>query len=383
VAEFIIGNPPFIGAKYLRERLGDEYTNALWAAHPNVNESADLVMYWWDRAADELSDPVSPLRRFGFVTTNSITQEFSGRVIKKWIEGGRPISLVMAIPDHPWTKITADAAAVRIAMTVAEKGECNGVLRVVAREENLDSDHPIIEFSEREGRINADLTIGTDVTSTLPLRANEGVCSPGVKLHGDGFIITPSEARFLGLGRRDGLENYVKPYRHGRDISGLPRGVMVIDLFGLAVDDVRRRFPEVYQHVLEEVKERKDGKGKVIGRDANNRDSYRTNWWLFGEPRSELRPALAGISRFIVTPVTAKNRFFQFLETSILPDDALMCFALDDAFVLGVLSSSIFAAWFDATGSTLEDRPRFIKSRCFDPFPFPDASDTVTNQSLI
>ena len=32
-AEFIVGNPPFIGASFLRARLGDAYTEALWEAH--------------------------------------------------------------------------------------------------------------------------------------------------------------------------------------------------------------------------------------------------------------------------------------------------------------------------------------------------------------
>ena len=53
-AHFIVGNPPFIGGKDLRARLSPEKARALRAAHPAVNESADLVMYWWDRAADIL-----------------------------------------------------------------------------------------------------------------------------------------------------------------------------------------------------------------------------------------------------------------------------------------------------------------------------------------
>jgi len=82
-ADFIVGNPPFIGGKDLRARLGDAYTQALWAAHKHINPSADFVMYWWDRAADILTARSTRLRRFGFVTTNSITQEFSRRVILK------------------------------------------------------------------------------------------------------------------------------------------------------------------------------------------------------------------------------------------------------------------------------------------------------------
>ena len=36
-------------------------------------------------------------------------------------------------------------------------------------------------------------------------------------------------------------------------------------------------------------------------RDQNNRTTYRDNWWLFGEPRRDLRPALAGLRRYIAT----------------------------------------------------------------------------------
>jgi hypothetical protein len=77
-----------------------------------MNESADFVMYWWDRAAEILAAKGTHLRRFGFVTTNSITQEFSRRVMTKRMEGKSPISLVMAINDHPWTKATDEAAQV-------------------------------------------------------------------------------------------------------------------------------------------------------------------------------------------------------------------------------------------------------------------------------
>jgi hypothetical protein len=72
-AEFIVGNPPFIGGKDLRARLGDEYAQALWAAHPRMNQSADFVMYWWDHAAELLAAKGTVLRRFGLVTTNSIS----------------------------------------------------------------------------------------------------------------------------------------------------------------------------------------------------------------------------------------------------------------------------------------------------------------------
>ena len=147
----------------------------------------------------------------------------------------------------------------------------------------------------------------------------------------------------------------------------------VIDLFGLDEADVRRRFPEVWQHVRSTVWESKDPKtGKRNGRNVNNRATYRENWWMFGEPRRELRPALADLARYIATVDTAKHRVFQFLNVNVVCDDKAVIVAMEDNFTLGVLSSRIHLIWATAAGSLLEDRPVYPKSTCFDPFPFPD-----------
>jgi hypothetical protein len=161
---------------------------------------------------------------------------------------------------------------------------------------------------------------------------------------------------------------------------------MVIDLYGLAAEDVRRQFPEVYQHVKAEVKEKieidDEGKQKFVGRDWNNRDTYKNNWWIFGEPRSELRPALEGKSRYIATVETAKHRVLQFLPTDILPDNMLVCIADDDAFTLGVLSSRVHVIWALRAGGWLGvgNDPRYSKSKVFDPFPFPSPGDLLKAQ---
>ncbi|WP_298195948.1 DNA methyltransferase [Novosphingobium sp.] len=371
-ADFIVGNPPFIGGKDLRGRLGDAYATALWRANPRVPKSADFVMHWWDRAAELLARKGTRLQRFGLVTTNSITQEFSRRVIARHLEGRLPISLLLAIPDHPWTRATRDTAAVRIAMTVAAAGRCDGLVLSVCREAGLDTDTPEIDFAEASGEVHADLTVGADVTAAKPLRANGGVCSPGVKLHGAAFIVSRAEAEALGLGRRPGLEQHIRPYRNGRDLTARPRGAWVIDLFGLAEAEVRQRYPEVYQHLLVTVKPERVAQSMKSG--TKDAIAYADKWWIFGKPRSELRPALAGLTRYIATVETAKHRVFQFLDASILPDNMLVCVASDTPWMLGVLSSRVVSAWSLAQGGTLEDRPRFTKSNCFDPFPFPDPS---------
>jgi len=423
-ADFVVGNPPFIGAGWMRTALGEGYAEAVRAAWPEVPESADFVMYWWHQAA--LLTRQGKIRRFGFITTNSLRQTFNRRVVaghllpspaggrgvggeggsaqnprttpapggatppyprrgKKPVESAQAaneralnsppfqggvarsagvVSLAFAIPDHPWVA-ASDGAAVRIAMTVGIAGEALGWLWTVASEGGADGDAIKVALTSRYGRINADLTIGADVANTTPLRANSNLSNPGVKLHGAGFIVTPAQAAALGVGRIPGLDQHIRPYRHGKDLAATPRNVMVIDLLGLSIEQVRDRFPEVYQWIVERVKPE---------RDQNKRDSRRLNWWLFGEPNPKLRWQLNGLSRYIATVETAKHRFFQFLETAILPDNMLIAIASDDAWHLSVLSSQIHVIYALATGARLGETPRYNKTRCFEPFPFPAAS---------
>ena len=366
-AEFIVGNPPFLGNWRMRGELGDGYAETLRSVYSEVPETADYVMYWWHRAAERVR--AGQTRRFGFITTNSLRQTFQRRVLTPHLtDASNPASLVFAIPDHPWVD-SSDGAAVRIAMTVAEAGTREGrLLRVESEEPGEGEGASKVEFIERYGLIHSDLTIGPNTTAAVPLKANEGLSCPGVKLHGAGFIVTPEKARELGLGEIPGLDRHIRQYRNGRDITSRPRGVMVIDLFGLTAEEVRTRFPAVYQHVFDHVKPE---------RDQNNRPTYRDNWWIHGEPRANFRPALNDLRRYIATVETSKHRFFVFLDASILPDNMLVNIASSDAYVLGVLSSRIHVAWALAAGGRLGfgNDPRYNKTRCFEPFPFPDASE--------
>lgn len=54
-AEFVIGNPPFIGGKDMRAELGDGYAEAAWKARPEIPGGADFGMHFWDEAARRLT----------------------------------------------------------------------------------------------------------------------------------------------------------------------------------------------------------------------------------------------------------------------------------------------------------------------------------------
>jgi hypothetical protein len=369
-ADYIVGNPPFIGASTMRAALGDGYVQALRAAWPNVPESADFVMYWWDQAARTVR--LGQARQFGLITTNSLRQTFNRRVIEAHLSDAKaPLHLAFAIPDHPWVD-SAAGAAVRIAMSVGAPGTSTGRLLTVSSEAAGEHDEVTVMLDERQGSIHADLRVGADVASAKPLVANLGVSSPGVKLHGAGFIVTPDEAAALGLGHETGLDQHIRQYRNGRDLTATPRGALVIDLFGLSADEARAKHPATYQWVHDRVKPARDVKS-----DSKDGAGYAKQWWLFGKPRQEMRKQLHGLPRYIATVETTKHRVFQFLDASILPDNKLIVIALGDALYMGVMSSQIHAAWAVEAGSHLGvgNDPVYVKTRCFETFPFP-ADDT-------
>ncbi|MDA9265249.1 class I SAM-dependent DNA methyltransferase [bacterium] len=380
-AEFIVGNPPFIGDKRMRETLGDGYVDALHKAYPKLGESIDFVMYWWDKAALAArgwnAKTGKGTRRFGLIATNSLRQTFNSRVLEPHMKDAKTaLSLLVAIPDHPWVD-TLFGAAVRISMTVGAKGNRAGKLQLILSEtksEVSEAEGRKVSFSSNYGKIHSNLQIGADVSSASFLASNLNLASVGVQLHGMGFVVSREKAKSLGLGKIPQLEAFIREYRNGRDIMGAKRDAMVIDFFGLDAEDVRSRFPAAYQHIWDTVRPER------VERATTSKDSaaYAKLWWLHGKPRQMMRTALHGLPKFIVTSRTAKHRVFTLLDCDILPDAKLVAVGLGAASHLSVLSSSWHVHWAEATGGWLGvgNDPTYNHSVCFNKFPFPILTGT-------
>jgi hypothetical protein len=359
VADFVVGNPPFIGNKRMRAALGHGYVDALRGAWEDVPESADFVMYWWHNAARLVRQ--NTLQRFGLITTNSIRQEFNRRVTEIAMAPTKelkPVVIAYAIPDHPWVD-TADGAAVRISMSVVDLRDSIGDLRCVESERpNADGEAEVILRSQR-GRITPDLRTGQDLNSAKSLKANSAIASRGVTLVGKGFLVNGEVATIL---LKDAPSAPLKPFITGRALAQASEEALVLDFYGLEEAEVRDRFPACYQWLADRVRPE---------RLQNNRASYRDKWWIFAEPRAKFRRAASGLSRIIVTPRTAKHRFFTFVPAEVQFESEVVGVAADQARILGVLSSAVHLSWALATGGTLEDRPRYQDGACLAPFPFP------------
>jgi hypothetical protein len=351
-ADFIVGNPPYIGNKRMREALGSGYAEALRAIYPAVPITTDFVMYWWYKASQNVA--TGETLRAGLITTNTITQVQNRAVVDDSLNDG--VAIVWAMADHPWVDEVA-GAAIRVAMTVVARDAGSAVMVSMDKNGNLTT-------NSISGKLNSDLSSLADVPSTakIPLLSNSGLASRGFQLIGAGFQVSAEEAhRLIALDASHG--EILRPYRNGRDLASRPRELFVID-FGLRSESQAREYPVLFTRVNDSVRS---------DRVANARESYSRFWWRFGEPRPTWRAASASLHRYIATPQTAKHRFFVFLDREIAPDDMVIAIASENPFHLGILSSAIHQTWAFAAGGRLGvgNDPRYNQSLCFSPFPFP------------
>jgi len=353
-ADFVVGNPPFIGSKRMRDALGDGYVDAVRRVYEDVADGTDYVLYWWVKAAALVC--AGTVQRFGFITTNSITQAMSRRAIERALANGE-VTMAWAIPDHPWVDASS-GAAVRIAMTVGSSSRNTRSRRIltVENEAFADGEEVAVTLCEREvPEIHSNLTGGAPITSVRPLRSNSRLASVALVRFSDGLMLDEETARQLEPA-------VVFPLLTGRDLNQIPAERFVIDFYPLNEKESRSLAPKAFQHILDFVKP---------GRDHIRDSSSRVRWWRFGRDKVELRAAISSVNRYIATSEVSKHRFFCFAPSSVRPDHSLIVVGSDDAFLLGVLSSRVHIVWALASGGTLEDRPRYNRSVCFDPFPFP------------
>lgn len=236
-------------------------------------------MYWWNHAA--LLARSRAVERFGLITTNSIRQHFNRRVVQAHTSSEEdPLHILFAVPDHPWIE-ASDGAAVRISMTCASGSDSGGRLMVVESEIAQVDGEFALAFSSKNGQVNADLTIGVDVSAARPLKANLSICGQGIKVVGDGFFAEAGEfgdalnpATGYPVGRK-----YVAP----KCITHLTPPRNIIDFFGMTEHEARSLCPGAYQQLLTRVRPK---------REVNSRESIRELWWRFGWDRPVFRDAV-------------------------------------------------------------------------------------------
>jgi type II restriction/modification system DNA methylase subunit YeeA len=344
-ADFIIGNPPFLGGKRLRKELGDKYVDGLFSVYEGaVAAESDLVVYWFEKARRLVE--TGSAKRVGLLATQAIRGGVNRRVLERIKRSG---DIFVAWSDRDWV---LDGAAVHVSIIGFDDGSGD--------ERGLDG--KIVKT------INANLTSGIDVTVASALKENRGISFMGTTKGGD-FDLPPSVAlpMLAAPVNPNGRPNsdVVRPWYNASDITGRPRGMFIID-FGVDKSEEAAALYELpFEYLLQHVYDERMG---------NNREAYRDKWWIHMEPRPEVRDAVNGLKRFIITPRVSKHRLFCWADPNSVPDSAIFVFARDDDYFFGVLQSRVHEVWARSQGTQVrevESGFRYTPTSTFDTFPFP------------
>jgi hypothetical protein len=345
-ADAVLGNPPFVGDKKMRSELGDEYTERLRAAYKGrVPGGADLVCYWFEKARGQIE--AGALQRAGLVATQSI-RSGSNRAVLDSIVALAPIFDAWA--DEPWIN---EGASVRVSMV------CFGSSMHAPRLDGIEV-----------GRVGPDLSASpSDTTTAKRLSDNRACVFQGTKKVG-AFDVAGEVARvWLKAPNPNGKSNsaVLRPSWNGLDVTRRPRDVWIVD-FGVALlESDASLYESPFAHVVDHVKAERIG---------NRRESRARFWWRHGDAQPAMRAAIAGLSRYLVTPEVSKHRVFVWADGTTSPDSKLMVIARADDMNFGFVQSRVHEVWSLELGSIHGDgddggRPRYTPSTTFETFPFP------------
>ncbi|MEX1095047.1 MAG: DNA methyltransferase [Planctomycetales bacterium] len=345
-AEFIVGNPPFLGGKLLRSYLGDDYVNAMFALWKGrVRPEADLCCYWFEKARRQIER--GKTRRAGLLATQGIRGGANRETLKRIKETG---DVFFAESDREWI---LNGAAVHISMIGFDDG----------------SDESRTLDGAAVATINANLTATSDVTAARRLDAHRGVAFMGDTKGGAFDIPDHLALEMLKAPNPHGRPNsdVIVPWINGLDVTRRPRSMWIIDFDSAMTFEMVAGYESVIAHVEREVKAKR----------ASSRSTAK-EWWLHDRPRPEMRAALAPHSRFIATTTVSKHRLFVWEQAPTLPDHQLIAFARSDDYFFGILHSRVHEVWARAQGTQVREREsgfRYTPTTCFETFPFPEPSD--------
>jgi len=341
--DFIVGNPPFLGGKFLRRELGDDYVDELlklWGAR--VAREADLCCYWFEKAREQIRTGKS--KRAGLLATQGVRGGANRGALRRIKETG---DIFFAESDRPWV---LDGANVHVSMVAFDAG-------TEARK--------VLDGAEVR-RINPDLTSATDVTEAARLPTNFDVAFMGDTKGGPFDVPETLAIEFLREPNPHAVPNssVVVPWLNGKDVTSRARNMWIVD-FGMDMaESEASRFEAPFEYVREEVKPLRGKSRSTVG-----------CWWQHERARAEMRSAVLPLSRFVATVRVAKHRLFVWMRAPTLPDCATFAFARSDDQFFGVLHSRLHEVWALRLGTRLETRPRYTPTTCFETFPFPDPTD--------
>jgi hypothetical protein len=363
-ADAIIGNPPYLGSRYLAQEHGYAYARKIYARFPDVPKMADFCTYWFRLAHDALPEG----GRAGLVGTNTVRQGETREASLDYIvrNGG---AICEAVSTQKWS----GEAAVSVSIVNWVKGKCDGKKTLYTQEgDRADSPWKI----EQVDVINSALANRVDLSEAKTLTRNRRpkVCFTGQNPANNGFTMQIDDAARMIHASADN-KDVVVPYLIGDDIVSVGQPSSWIVDFGTRTLFDAKRYKEpfawIQERVMPDVIARADEEKRATGKESTRWTRMAARWWQFRDVMPGTMKVISRIPRYIAIPRVTKRPIFEFIDSRIHPDSAVVVFAFADDYSFGVIQSSLHCDWFKARCSTLEGRFRYTSNTVFNAFPWP------------
>ncbi len=343
-ADYIVGNPPFLGAKLFRKNgLEDAYIENVQRSF-DLPRTVDLCCYWFELGSSAI---VRDSRvRVGLLATQGIRGGDNRRVLERVKEHG---DIFMAWSDKDWI---LDGAAVHVSIIGFDSGQ--------EQTRELNGERTAEE-------INANLRAGINTGEAEGLVENRGISfMAGIKV--GAFDIDWETAKtLLGQPNPQNTSNLdvLHPWYNGLDVTRRAQGNWIIDFRTEEDIAIAALYEAPFAYVEREVKPSR----------VKNKQARRARlWWLHGDVGRRVREKVLSKEKYIGTPRVTKHRLFAWLDKEVLPDAQLIVFARSDDYFFGVLHSSVHELWARRMGTQLREAEsgfRYTPTTCFETFALP------------
>ncbi|MDP3851434.1 MAG: N-6 DNA methylase [Luteolibacter sp.] len=206
-ADAIVGNPPYLGSRYIAQELGYDYARRLHERFPDVPEMADFCTHWFRLAHDALPKN----GRAGLVATDTIRQNEAREASLDYVvnHGG-------TITDAVSTQVWTGDASVHVSIVNWIKGAATEQKTLTTQVGGRAGDPWKIEHVEK---ILTSLATTTDLSSAAKLGANKNsrMVFVGQYPFHEGFLLSPDEVA-TWLTEDPSLSGCLRPYMIGRDL---------------------------------------------------------------------------------------------------------------------------------------------------------------------
>jgi len=344
----IIGNPPFMGGKKLSGVFGENYRTVLveWIAD-GTRGVADLCVFFLLRA-------ISLLNKAGNVGLIATTSLIEGDTREVGLD--RLNSLDVRLYNAFGSKSWPGRASVTYCMLWITKADWGGEFWL---------DGILVQG------ISSSLTEIRGVPENpFPLIENARLSHQGSVIHGQGFVLSPDEAKaFI---EKDGSNAEVLfPYLRGGDFTSSPSlspQAWVINFHDWP-EERATAYKNLYEIVLQKVKPERDKVKRAI---------YRKKWWQYAEKQKTLYETIAPLERVLFHGFTTKYLAFGFVPAIYIYAAPHVVIALDDYASFCILQSGVHEAWVRRFTSYLGQTMRYIATDVFATFPFPEDRNGLT-----